>query len=157
MRKLSFEQITADNAGDLIRDIPSAEQLENIVKEHKGVVFALKDDDRYSAASAMIFDMGTDLLTAAMQKLFLSGVFVCDDAEHGIDGMMLEYTADKAKTMGFDFITVKVSTDDVKAISFYSSQGFDKIITANITGKYLVLQRDLNVKLTCCCSTHTGG
>ena len=153
MRKLSFEQISAENVGILINDLPAAKHVEDTVIEHKGVVFALKDGVKYIAASVMIFDMNTDILTVAMRKLYLSDLFVCDNAEHGIDGMMLEYTADKAKTMGFELITVQVSTDDLRTIKFYCSQGFDKIVKVNISGKYLVLQRDLNVKLTCCGST----
>jgi hypothetical protein len=157
MRKLSFEQMTAETIVSFIDDIPAAKQLKDIVKEHKGVVYALKDGEKYLAASAMIFEMNTDILTVAMHKLYLSGLFVIEDADHGIDGMMLEYTADKAKTLGYDLITVQVSTDDVRSIKFYSSMGFDKIVKANITGKYLVLQRDLNIKLTCCGFTQTGG
>ena len=150
MIKLKFEQMSAETMEKLSADIPEAKQLEDIVREHKGVVFALNDGEKYTAASAMMFEMNDETLTVALRKLYLSALLVSENADTGIDGMMLEYTADKAKFMGYDLVTTQVSTDDVRAIKFYSSHGFDKIVKANITGKYLILQRDVKIKVSCC-------
>ena len=128
MIKLKFEQMSAETMEKLSADIPEAKQLEDIVREHKGVVFALNDGEKYTAASAMMFEMNDEALTVALRKLYLSALLVSENADTGIDGMMLEYTADKAIFMGYDFVTTKVSTDDVRAIKFYSSHGFDKIV-----------------------------
>lgn len=152
MIKLSFKKMTPENIGSLANDIAETNVLENVVKEHKGVVFALHDGEKYTAASSMMFEMGDEVLTVALRKLYLSGLFVSDKADMGQDGMMLEYTADQASYMGYDLLTVRVSPDDMDRIKFFTAHGFDKIVKADNDeqGGYLILQRDIRVKIKCC-------
>ena len=150
MIKLTFEKITPDTFGELVKDIGKTEELDTLVAEHKGVVFALNDSERYTAASAMVFEMNDDILTTALRKLFLSGLYLSDDADSGHDGMMLEYTVNQAVYMGYDLLTVRVALDDVKMIKFYTIHGFDKIVKVDENEKYIILQRDIKIKVKCC-------
>ena len=150
MVKLSFEKIDAEKVGKLINDIDGAAELENVVREYKGVVFALNDGEKYKAAASMMFEMNDDVLTVALRKLYLSGLYISGDADMGQDGMMLEYTAEQAKYMGYDLLTVKVALDDVELIKFYSCHGFDRIVKVDERERYMILQRDIRIKIKCC-------
>ena len=152
MIKLSFEKMTPETFDGLVKDIENTRVLEAVVKEHKGVVFALYDGEKYTAASAMMFEMNDELLTEALRKLYLSGLYLSDNAEQGHDGMMLEYTVDQAAYMGYDLLTARVALNDMDKIKFYTSHGFDKIVRADCDedGEHLILQRDIKIKIKCC-------
>ena len=152
MIKLSFKKMTPENMEGLIRDISSAEAFEDIVSQYKGVCFALHDCEKYTAAAAMVFEMNDDVLTTALRKLYLSGLYVSDKADEGHEGMMLEYTVEQAKFMGYDLLTVRVSADDIKRIKFFTGHGFDRIVRADEDGdgKFMILQRDIRIKIKCC-------
>ncbi|MBQ8965178.1 hypothetical protein [Ruminococcus sp.] len=152
MIKLSFEKMTPESIGALKRDIEPAAAFEDIVSHYKGVCFALHDGEKYTAAAAMIFEMNDDVLTTALRKLYLTGLYVSDKADEGHEGMMLEYTVEQAMFMGYDLLTVRVSTDDIKRIKFFASHGFDKIVRADEdeNGRAMILQRDIKMKIKCC-------
>ena len=95
--------------------------------------------------------MNDELLTCALRKLYLSGVYFDDAARtDGCDGMMLEYTADQAAYMGYDILTVRVSLADAGMLKFFSAHGFDRIVRVEEKDNRVVLQRDLKRKISCC-------
>ena len=152
MIKLSFMKIMPENAERLSEtlDKKDLEELRKMIDEHKGVVFALDSGSKLSAVSAMVFDAGDEDLTTALRKLWLKAVYIGEDAEKGHDGIMLEYTVNQAANMGYDLLTVKVSTKDISMLKFYAYHGFDKIVRVDEKEKMLIIQRDIKAKMKCC-------
>ena len=154
MIKLKFYQIMPEDADKLscLMDGDLLNETKTMLQDHKGVMFGLSADEgkSYTAASAMIFDVGDEILTTALRKLYLKSVYTAENAEHGHDGMMLEYTVNQAAYMGYDYLTVKVSTENLKELRFYAYHGFDKIVSVRENDRSLILQRDIKAKMTCC-------
>lgn len=159
MTKLSFKKITDEdfeklnNICDHSEQPELAEKFRKELNEHKRVIFALELEGQYIAEGALVFDMHDEDYTEPLRRIYLSHLIVKEDMrKQGYGGMMLEYLANQANYMGYDYLTVGVDLDNFEGIKLYTKHGFNTIIKADEDdmGKYLKLLRDVRLKIKCC-------
>lgn len=152
MIRLSFIKILPESSDklDSLKGWNRLSEAQKILAEHKGVVFALDDGESIKAASVIVFDMGDEVLTTALRKLYLADLYADMETESEYKGMMLEYTVNQAAYMGYDNMSVIVKLSDLTTLKFFAYHGFDKIIRVDEKNGDVVLQRNVKAVMKCC-------